>query len=363
MVPQTSDIVTAIQPQRVADLLCSFVGCLPYNPRDVPLPSSELANSHIATVLPTQYLTKEDMQREQASLRQQGDTRPLLPPQAPQDLGKKTLVLDLDETLVHCSFEPLPGAECLLPVVLDGVTYTVYACVRPGATELLRRLGQVYEIVVYTASLRSYAEIMVRHLDQDGVVRHVLSRDACFAPRARASPFAPLLGSSSGGGGGVLKDVALLRRALSNVVLVDNSPASAAPQPLNAVIVASYLGRADDELLRLVPFLESLSAAPDVRAYAKAWPAYRKRARALDSRKRRLSPAAAAGSSGGGGSSSGLILTSAASLQRAWSLLQGSPRGSGAPSADVANPSPSSGAQPEQMAPCSTPPICATGGA
>jgi TFIIF-interacting CTD phosphatase-like protein len=29
------------------------------------------------------------------------DLGPLLPPQLPEDCGKKTLVLDLDETLIH----------------------------------------------------------------------------------------------------------------------------------------------------------------------------------------------------------------------------------------------------------------------
>ena len=40
----------------------------------------------------------------------------VLPPQLPKDLNKKTLILDLDETLVHSSFSPLDSCDLILPV-------------------------------------------------------------------------------------------------------------------------------------------------------------------------------------------------------------------------------------------------------
>lgn len=40
----------------------------------------------------------------------------LLPPIHSQDTGKKCLVLDLDETLVHSSFRAVPGADFVIPV-------------------------------------------------------------------------------------------------------------------------------------------------------------------------------------------------------------------------------------------------------
>jgi TFIIF-interacting CTD phosphatase-like protein len=47
------------------------------------------------------------MLREQMGVRKLSDRRILLPAQLPQDLGKRTLVVDLDETLVHSSFQVL----------------------------------------------------------------------------------------------------------------------------------------------------------------------------------------------------------------------------------------------------------------
>ena len=39
-----------------------------------------------------------------------------LPPQKGSNIGKKTLVLDLDETLVHCSFQQIKNPDAILPV-------------------------------------------------------------------------------------------------------------------------------------------------------------------------------------------------------------------------------------------------------
>jgi RNA polymerase II subunit A small phosphatase-like protein len=46
----------------------------------------------------------------------------LLPIQSERDRGKKTLVLDLDETLVHSSFKPVDNPDITLPVEIDGKT-------------------------------------------------------------------------------------------------------------------------------------------------------------------------------------------------------------------------------------------------
>jgi len=45
-----------------------------------------------------------------------GSGTALLGPPRPEDVGKKCLILDLDETLVHSSFKPVPNADFVVPV-------------------------------------------------------------------------------------------------------------------------------------------------------------------------------------------------------------------------------------------------------
>ncbi|EHK96673.1 putative phosphatase PSR2 [Glarea lozoyensis 74030] len=77
----------------------------------------------------------------------------LLPPIAPRFQGKKCLVLDLDETLVHSSFKILHQADFTIPVEIEGQYHNVYVIKRPGVDQFMKRVGELYEVVVFTASV------------------------------------------------------------------------------------------------------------------------------------------------------------------------------------------------------------------
>ena len=87
--------------------------------------------------------------RENRGFQQRG----LLGEQYDECVGRKCLVLDLDETLVHSSFKPTKNADFIIPVEIDGITHQVYVGKRPHVDEFLSRMGKIYEIVVFTASL------------------------------------------------------------------------------------------------------------------------------------------------------------------------------------------------------------------
>lgn len=70
------------------------------------------------------------------------------------DIGKKCLVLDLDETLVHSTFQPVSNADLIVPVHLgEGVFQPIYVCKRPGVDAFLAQVSVHFEVVLFTASL------------------------------------------------------------------------------------------------------------------------------------------------------------------------------------------------------------------
>lgn len=134
------------------------------------------------------------------------------------DYGKKCVVIDLDETLVHSSFKPISNADFIVPVEIDGTIHQVYVLKRPHVDEFLQRMGQLFECVLFTASLAKYADPVADLLDRWGVFRARLFRESCVFHR-----------------GNYVKDLSRLGRELSKVIIVDNSPASYIFHPENAV--------------------------------------------------------------------------------------------------------------------------------
>ena len=61
----------------------------------------------------------------------------LLGPVKAEDAGKPTLVLDLDETLVHSSFKPIGNPDYVIPVKLEGHSLDVFVLKRPYVDEFL----------------------------------------------------------------------------------------------------------------------------------------------------------------------------------------------------------------------------------
>lgn len=200
---------------------------------------------------------------------------PFLGEQRPCDKGKKTLVLDLDETLVHSSFQPTTDCQYVIPVTIEGNVYKVYVYRRPGACEFIEHMSQFYEIIVYTASLKivrfpslshvSYADPLLDQMDPKGLIAYRLFRDHCVVSD-----------------GVLVKDLGLLGRDLRSVVIIDNAAVSFKFQPRNGIECTPFIDNmADDELGEMTPFLEYLSKKPvgvagereyeDVRQFVRMW--------------------------------------------------------------------------------------------
>lgn len=164
--------------------------------------------------------------------------------------SRKSLVLDLDETLVHSQFKLTEHCDLRLEVRVDEFPAVFYVSKRPYLDVFLRTIAQWYDVVIFTASLQKYGDPLITVLDTDRVVKRRIFRQDCIRRN-----------------GNFVKDLTIVNPNLADVLIVDNSPAAYSIQPSNAVpIEAWYHDQNDEELLNLLPLLHAIAFLNDVRS-------------------------------------------------------------------------------------------------
>lgn len=163
-----------------------------------------------------------------------------------------TLVLDLDETLVHCSTQPMVLADFKFDLTIDGLVNAVWARKRPFLEEFLSYVRGKFEVILFTASQEIYASRVMDFLDPLAVVRKRLYREACVQVD-----------------GNFVKHLGVLNRDLSKVVIIDNAITSFGFNVDNGIPIESWFGddptQDDTELIKLIPLLDKLATADDIR--------------------------------------------------------------------------------------------------
>jgi Dullard-like phosphatase family protein len=173
----------------------------------------------------------------------------------PRKIGfekKKTLVFDLDETLVHCLDDQNLQADINVSIVFpNGETVTAGVNVRPFARECLVEAAKKFEVIVFTASHQCYADAVLDHLDpKRELIHYRLYRENCIMMRNMH-----------------VKDLRILRnRKMKNLIIVDNAAYSFAYQLENGIPIISWHDDPfDTELFNLIDYLKVLENADDVR--------------------------------------------------------------------------------------------------
>jgi len=181
------------------------------------------------------------------------EEEPLLPDKSSKFEGKKTLVLDIDETLVHSSFFPFEKNDLVLNVNFDGIFYNIYVLVRPGVEQFIKNISKYFEVITFTASIPAYASPLLDILDKERNIQHRLYREHCTFVN-----------------GVFVKDLKRLNRNLKDVIIVDNSPLAFAFDSDNGLPILSWFDDPiDKELMNIQPLLEFLANTKDVRKYIK----------------------------------------------------------------------------------------------
>lgn len=171
----------------------------------------------------------------------------------PAQNKKKTLIFDMDETLIHCvdSIED-ENPQYVIKVQLEDEEVEAGINIRPYALECLETVNQKFEVVVFTASHQTYADAVLDFIDPEGdLIQKRLYRDSCFETEE----------------GIYIKDLRIFaNRRLEDLIIVDNAVYSFGFQLNNGIpIIPFYDDQNDEELFHLVPFLEILADCEDIR--------------------------------------------------------------------------------------------------
>ncbi|OMJ74505.1 hypothetical protein SteCoe_26546 [Stentor coeruleus] len=167
--------------------------------------------------------------------------------------NRKTLVLDLDETLVQCCEEG-SGIEpmILIPIVFPtGEVVKAGINVRPFVLECLREANKYFEVFVFTASHPCYANVVLDFLDpKKELIHQRFFRDSCVYTS-----------------GVFVKDLRIFsNKNLKDIIIGYNAAYSFAYQIGNGIPIISWHDDSyDRELYNLMDYLKIASQVNDVR--------------------------------------------------------------------------------------------------
>ncbi|MCJ1243445.1 Nuclear envelope morphology protein 1 [Trapelia coarctata] len=188
-----------------------------------------------------------------------------LPSRSSPKLAQKTLVIDLDETLIHSlakggrmSSGHMVEVKLSSPAAYNGLSLgpqhpiLYYVHKRPHCDDFLRKVCKWYNLVVFTASVQEYADPVIDWLEQE---RKYFSaryyRQHCTFRN-----------------GAYIKDLSSVEPDLSRVVILDNSPLSYIFHEDNAIPIEGWINDpTDNDLLHLIPLFEALQYVTDLKHY------------------------------------------------------------------------------------------------
>ena len=206
---------------------------------------------------------------------------PIIPPQSDSDAGKLTVVLDMDECLLHSTFDntlssssspSVPPGDLTAsppPTALHppyshpiagfyNITFTigdsgegeerVFVSFRPHLLPFLHSLHRRFEVILFTSALPIYAAPVLAYLSKavqsmGGNTSQPLFRHQLY--RASTVPLASFQ---------YVKDIRRLGRDMRRILIVDNNPLAMIATPDNAILVPDWNGgeREQPEVLREV---------------------------------------------------------------------------------------------------------------
>jgi len=141
-----------------------------------------------------------------------------------------TLILDLDETLIHL--------EMNKDVLKGTITF------RPGLFEFLDEVSKLYELIIFTCGTAQYANPIIDSIEKEKkYFDHRLFR---IHTTFKNNEF--------------IKDLSSIGRELQKTIIIDNTPQNFRLQKENGIFIKSFYStyKNDRALLDIIPFLKKI---------------------------------------------------------------------------------------------------------
>ena len=221
----------------------------------------------------------------------------------PKNLTKKTLVLDLDETLIHSlsrynslTISKLKGKSIEVKVMGNLPTlYHIYK--RPYVEEFLSIVYQWFDLICFTASIKEYADPVIDYLEEQVLMNDIMKkyiknsklnqpmkifkkryyRNSCIFMEGKGyvKDLSVLLDDNSTQNintptrsrtSSISSNISKSTLDYSKILIIDNSPISFVRHKDNGLMIEGWINDPDDnELINLLPLLNSLRFTSDVR--------------------------------------------------------------------------------------------------
>ena len=126
---------------------------------------------------------------------------------------KYSLILDLDETLVHFKMNNEDESEGVLQI-------------RPGVISFLEQVGKFYELIVFTAATQDYGDLLIDAIEENNLYfEHRFYRQHTV-----------IIGND------FVKDLNRIGRPLDKIIIVDNMPQNFRLQKENGINIKAFWG-------------------------------------------------------------------------------------------------------------------------
>jgi Dullard-like phosphatase family protein len=191
----------------------------------------------LLNLLPKDYNFSEEIEKRKVDLPDGEEEN--------NNTNKKTLILDIDQTLLHADLlnEFDHSDEIITMEVDDEEDASFPIILRPGVREFLDFAVQHFELVIFTAGTKAYADAICDFLDPDNkYFKYRFYRDSCIF----LDP------------GMYIKDLSIINnRKLENMIIVDNCLFSFLNNLSNGILVTSFYDNKNDKTFEgLMYYLE-----------------------------------------------------------------------------------------------------------